>query len=265
MRTFHLHSDTPVTDAPLEGRRILVAGTVQGVGFRPWVYRMAQACAVRGRVRNDTSGVTIDVFGTRHAVSLFLDRLEHDAERPAAARIERLDTEPIPFEPAADFSIVQSGPGAVPRVSIPPDLATCPECLAEVHAPSNRRHGYPFTNCTNCGPRFTIVRTTPYDRPGTTMASFAMCPACQHEYDSVTDRRFHAQPNACPACGPRLDVRRADGRPFLTAAPIDDLARALREGLIVALKGLGGFQLACDATSNDAVARLRARKHRDEK
>ena len=265
MRIFHLHSDSRVADAPLEGRRIRVTGTVQGVGFRPWVYRLAQACAVRGRVRNDSSGVTIDAFGTAHAVSLLLDRLEQDVERPAAARIEGLDVDTIPYESAADFTIVQSASGDVPRVSIPPDLAICPECLAEIHDPADRRHGYPFTNCTNCGPRFTIVDTTPYDRPGTTMAAFTMCAACRHEYDSVADRRFHAQPNACPDCGPHLDIRRADGRPFRTAAPMEDLARALREGLIVALKGLGGFQLACDATSKDAVERLRARKHRDQK
>jgi hydrogenase maturation protein HypF len=265
VRIFHLHTDNRVADSALEGRRIRITGTVQGVGFRPWVYRIAQACGVGGRVRNDNSGVTIDAFGTSHAVGLFVDRLEHDVERPAAARIEALDLETIPFEAATDFTIVQSGSGDAPRVSIPPDLATCPECLAEVHDPANRRHGYPFTNCTNCGPRFTIVRTTPYDRPGTTMAAFAMCAECQREYESVADRRFHAQPNACPACGPRLDIRRPDGRPFRTAAPIEDLARALREGLIVALKGLGGFQLACDATSSAAVERLRARKHRDEK
>jgi hydrogenase maturation protein HypF len=217
VRTFHLHSDNRVADAALEGRRIRITGTVQGVGFRPWVYRIAQACDMRGRVRNDNSGVTIDAFGTSDALALFLDRLEHDVERPAAARIEALDLETIPYEAATDFTIVQSVSSDAPRVSIPPDLASCPECLSEVHDPANRRHGYPFTNCTNCGPRFTIVRTTPYDRPGTTMAAFAMCAACQREYESVADRRFHAQPNACPACGPRLDIRRPDGRPFRSA------------------------------------------------
>ena len=265
MRIFHLHTESRVTDAPLEGRRIRITGTVQGVGFRPWVYRLAQACGLRGRVRNDSRGVTIEAFGTAHAVRWFLDRLDHDGDPPAAARIEELDVETVPYEAAPDFTIVDSVAGEKPRLSIPPDLATCPACLAEIHDSSNRRHGYPFTNCTNCGPRFTIVRTTPYDRPGTTMAAFAMCPACRHEYDSVADRRFHAQPNACPECGPRLDIRRPDGHPFLTAAAIDDLGRGLREGLIIAVKGLGGFQLACDATSEAAVSRLRSRKHRDEK
>ena len=166
-----------------------------------------------------------------------------------------------------DFSIVSSasaGP-ADRSVSIPPDLATCDECLTEIHDPGNRRYHYPFTNCTNCGPRFTIVRTAPYDRPATTMSAFTMCADCQREYDDVADRRFHAQPNACPACVPRLDLRWADGAAAQSEDPIADVARALREGLIVAIKGIGGFQLACDATSETAVQRLRNRKKRDEK
>jgi hydrogenase maturation protein HypF len=176
-----------------------------------------------------------------------------------------MEAEPIAFEDAAEFAIVPSAASADPRVSIPPDLATCADCLAEIHDPSNRRYHYPFTNCTNCGPRFTIVRSAPYDRPATTMAAFTMCAICRREYGMVEDRRFHAQPNACPVCGPRLDVRDADGRPRVTPDPIGEAARALRDGLIVALKGIGGFQLACDATSEDAVQRLRQRKHRDEK
>lgn len=240
-------------------------GTVQGVGFRPWVYRVAQATAVTGRVRNDTAGVTIEAFGPTGALDAFVERLAHDAARPAAAVVDRMEAEPIAFEETRGFSIAPSAAATDPRVSIPPDLATCAECLAEVHDSSNRRHDYPFTNCTNCGPRFTIVRSAPYDRPATTMAAFPMCAACQREYDAVQDRRFHAQPNACPQCGPRLDMRAADGRPFRTADAIGDAARALREGLIVAIKGVGGFQLACDATSDAAVQRLRERKHRDEK
>jgi hydrogenase maturation protein HypF len=229
------------------------------------VYRVAQAEAIRGRVRNDNAGVTIEAFGTSAALQRFADRLAHDLSIPAAAVVEHVQTEPIDYEPASGFAIVASEAGDEARVSIPPDLASCPECVAEIHDPANRRYRYAFTNCTNCGPRFTIVRTTPYDRPGTTMAAFAMCPECQREYDDVGDRRFHAQPNACPSCGPQLDVRTADGRPFRTADPIDDVGRALREGLIVAVKGIGGFQLACDATSDSAVAKLRDRKRRDEK
>ena len=265
MRIFHPYSDARTSETPLQGRRIRITGTVQGVGFRPWVYRMAQADAIRGRVRNDNAGVTIEAFGTPPALAAFVERLAHDSSRPAAAVVEHLAAETIEYEPASGFAIVSSGAGDDARVSIPPDLATCPECFAEVHDPRNRRHGYAFTNCTNCGPRFTIVRTTPYDRPGTTMAAFAMCPACQREYDDVGDRRFHAQPNACPSCGPRLDLRSADGRPFRTAYATDDVGRALREGLIVAVKGIGGFQLACDATSEAAVKKLRDRKRRDEK
>ena len=251
--------------AALAGRRIRVQGIVQGVGFRPWVYRVARAAAVTGRVRNDTAGVTIEAFGSVGELDAFVERLAHDAARPAAAVIDHLEAEAIAYEPASDFSIEPSAAAAELRVSIPPDLATCPDCLGEVRDEADRRYRYPFTNCTNCGPRFTIVRTAPYDRPGTSMAAFAMCDACRREYEDPGDRRFHAQPNACPACGPRLEMRTAEGLPFRSADPIADAARALREGLILAVKGLGGFQLACDATSETAVRRLRDRKHRDEK
>ena len=249
----------------MTGRRIRVQGTVQGVGFRPWVYRVARDAAVTGRVRNDSAGVTIEAFGPAEALDTFVDRLAHDAARPAAAVIERLVEEAIAFEDAPAFSIDASAVTGDRHVSIPPDLATCPDCLAEIHDPADRRHRYPFTNCTACGPRFTIVRSAPYDRPATTMAAFLMCPACRREYASVDDRRFHAEPNACPVCGPRLDLRGADGRPIETDDLLGEAARSLRDGLIVAVKGIGGFQLACDATSEEAVARLRARKHRDEK
>jgi len=240
-------------------------GTVQGVGFRPWVYRLAHDVAVTGRVRNDTAGVTIEAFGPTATLDAFVDRLEHDNARPAAAAIERLEIEPIGYEQVAEFSIDASASADELRVSIPPDLATCPACLAEVHDPSDRRFAYPFTNCTNCGPRFTIVNAAPYDRPATTMARFEMCPACRHEYETVSDRRFHAQPNACADCGPRLDLLSAEGVSRGSVDPIGDAARALRDGQIVAVKGVGGFQLACDATSDEAIRTLRERKHRDEK
>jgi hydrogenase maturation protein HypF len=265
VRIFHGDGDGRLEGPAFAGRRIRVRGTVQGVGFRPWVYRVARASAVTGRVRNDTAGVTIEAFGAPRAIDAFVDRLEHDAARPPAAVVERIEAEGIPFESTTDFSIVSSGVAADPSVSIPPDLATCADCLAEIHDRGNRRFAYPFTNCTNCGPRFTIVHAAPYDRAQTAMAAFAMCPACQREYDEVGDRRFHAQPNACPACGPALDFRAADGTPLPAGDAIADAAAALRGGSIVAIKGIGGFQLACDATSDCAVARLRARKHRDEK
>ena len=216
MRIFSLDSrrfdDRGVAGASLAGRRIRMQGTVQGVGFRPWVYRVAQAAAVTGRVRNDTAGVTIEAFGPAGALDAFVERLAHDAARPAAAVVDRDRGRADRVRGGATGSrSCQSAASADPRVSIPPDLATCADCLAEIHDPANRRYRYPFTNCTNCGPRFTIVRSAPYDRPATTMAAFAMCAICQREYDMVEDRRFHAQPNACPACGPRLDLRGADG------------------------------------------------------
>ena len=244
------------------GRRIEVRGTVQGVGFRPWVYRLAREESIRGRVRNDGAGVTIEAFGTEAALARFVTRL--GSEAPPAARVLELTDQGIGVEPVPDFAIVASGDEGTKRVSIPPELATCPDCLAEVFDPADRRFRYAFTNCTNCGPRYTIVRDTPYDRAATTMAAFVMCPECQREYDDPLDRRFHAQPNACPACGPRL--RLLDGRG--SAVPgdaIPEAARALRAGRIVAVKGLGGYHLACDATSSAATSRLRERKQRDEK
>jgi len=265
VRIFHFDDGGRIQAAALAGRRIRVRGTVQGVGFRPWVYRVARASAVTGSVRNDTAGVTIEAFGAPGAIDAFVDRLEHDTARPVAAIVEGIDAEGIPFEAAAEFSIAPSRVARDPSVSIPPDLAVCAECLDEVHDRANRRYAYPFTNCTNCGPRFTIVHAAPYDRGRTTMAAFSMCAACQREYDDVGDRRFHAQPNACPACGPSLDLRGADGSPLRVFDILAAAAAALRDGLIVAIKGIGGFQLACDATSDVAVARLRARKHRDEK
>jgi hydrogenase maturation protein HypF len=237
------------------GRRIDIRGTVQGVGFRPWVYRLAHELGVHGRVKNDARGVTIDAFGEE--VDRFIDRLLH--EGPPASHIDELTTREIPIENVESFVIVGSDRRGDKRVAIPPDLATCDRCLAEIFDPRNRRYRYPFTNCTECGPRFTISRSVPYDRPMTTMAPFTMCPECAREYHDVHDRRFHAQPNACPACGPRLTLVGVDGFPLLESA-----AR-LRGGAILAIKGLGGYHLACDATSPSAVARLRARKRREAK
>jgi hydrogenase maturation protein HypF len=245
------------------GRRIEIRGVVQGVGFRPWVYRIAIEEGIAGRVRNDATGVTIDAFGAEGALEEFMRRLGDAA--PPAAVIDDVRSWPIPFEPIGAFSIVQSQGSAERRVTIPPDLATCPECASEIFDPANRRYRYPFTNCTNCGPRFTITRDVPYDRPATTMAPFHMCPACQREYDEVSNRRFHAQPNACPACGPWLQLMTPGGDLIVTDDPIEEVAAALAGGEIVAIKGLGGFHLACDATSSEAVQTLRVRKRRDEK
>jgi hydrogenase maturation protein HypF len=246
-----------------EGRRIAVTGTVQGVGFRPFVYRLAHETGVTGRVRNDAAGVIIEAFGPGAALDAFAARLVRD--RPPAAAIAEVRTETIPVEPVAAFTIVESAALSERRAAIPPDLATCPECLAEIADPANRRHGYPFTNCTSCGPRFTIALGAPYDRAATTMAGFRMCSECAREYGDVLDRRYHAQPNACAACGPRVRLLDGAGAPVEAADPLAQLGLALAAGRIAAVKGIGGYHLACDATSSEAVRTLRARKRREEK
>jgi hydrogenase maturation protein HypF len=246
----------------MTGRHIEIRGVVQGVGFRPWIYRLATEQGLAGSVCNDAAGVTIEAFGPEEAIDLFMRRL---AAPPPAAVIGDLRSWTIPVAAVDAFSILHSHEAAERRVSIPPDLATCPDCLSEVFDPGDRRYRYPFTNCTNCGPRFTITRGVPYDRPATTMAGFRMCSACAREYEDAGDRRFHAQPNACPACGPRLQLLEVDRTAVETADPIRTVAAALAAGRVAAIKGLGGFHLACDATSSAAVQRLRIRKRRDEK
>jgi hydrogenase maturation protein HypF len=246
-----------------DGRRIEVGGTVQGVGFRPWVYRVASQCGVAGRVSNAADGVTIEVFGNTEQLEQFVHDLGHDA--PPASRIETLTTRPLPFVDLPTFTIAPSVEGATRRVSIPPDLTTCPDCLGEMLNRKNRRHRYPFTNCTNCGPRYSIVRDVPYDRANTTMDRFALCPDCAREYRSPADRRFHAEPNACPACGPRLSALSFDGAALRVSDPLAFAVRTLNSQMIVAMKGIGGFHLVCDATSESAVNRLRQRKRRPAK
>lgn len=249
--------------ATVTGRRIRIRGIVQGVGFRPWVYRTAVGSGVTGRVLNDSSGVTIDAFGDPDALERFEAALQ--AAPPPAARITEFASAAIDAEPASVFVIVHSERSAHGRVSIPPELATCDECVAEILDPANRRYRYPFTNCTNCGPRFTIATDIPYDRAATTMAPFEMCGPCRRECEDVADRRFHAQPTACPVCGPKMTLHGRGGEALEVSDPVAAAAAELREGWIVAVKGLGGFHLACDATSNAAVDLLRQRKHRDEK
>lgn len=245
----------------IAGRRIEIRGTVQGVGFRPWVYRIAHELGVTGRVHNHARGVTVEAFGREDVLDRLIARLR---EPPPPARVRELIAEAVPAEPGEDFVIVHSAEQGPRALSIPPDLATCPACEREIRDPADRRHAYAFTNCTACGPRFTIATGVPYDRPATTMAPFAMCPACQREYDDPRDRRFHAQPNACPVCGPRLALWSPSGEP-IGGDPIAMAAQRLARGEIVAVKGLGGFHLACDATDDAALAMLRARKLRDEK
>ena len=230
--------------------RARVEGVVQGVGYRPFVYRLAGELGVDGWVLNDSRGVLVEAEGDGAVIDDFVARLASDA--PPLASVERVVPEDV--DPAGDagFRILDSGTGA-PDALIAADAATCADCLAEVLDPADRRHGYPFANCTNCGPRFTIVTRVPYDRPTTTMAGFRMCAACQAEYDDPDDRRFHAQPNACPDCGPQLSL------------PLAEVAKALDGGLIVAVKGLGGYHLACRADHEQAAAALRGRKHREDK
>lgn len=246
-----------------DGRRIEVRGIVQGVGFRPWVFRVAQSCGVAGRVSNGTAGVTIDVFGDTEQLDRFVRDLRVDP--PPASRIEALTARTLPFCALPAFTIAPSENGPLRRMSIPPDLATCPDCLAEVLDPGNRRYRYPFTNCTNCGPRYSIVRDVPYDRANTTMSRFRLCRDCEIEYQSPEDRRFHAEPNACPACGPRLSAHSSDGAALNVLDPLIFAARTVKAQMIVAVKGIGGFHLVCDATSELAVKRLRERKRRPAK
>src|SRR3954449_7637049 len=193
--------------------RVRVEGTVQGVGFRPYVYRLANELALGGYVLNDERGVLVEVEGDASAVERFVARLPSEA--PPLARVERVAREERSPSGISGFSIAASPAGCTPDAPVTADSATCPDCMAELFDPADRRYRYPFTNCTNCGPRFTIVRGIPYDRPFTTMAGFKMCPACQAEYDDPADRRFHAQPNACPECGPALRVLDADGNAAL--------------------------------------------------
>lgn len=248
---------------PAIGCHIEIRGIVQGVGFRPWVYQLAKRAGVTGSVRNDSSGVIIDAFGSDDSIERFVFDLGRNT--PPAALVRELVRTEIAFEEIPEFTIVKSREVEERNVSIPPDLATCNDCLEEILDPTNRRYHYAFTNCTNCGPRYTIVRDVPYDREKTTMASFPMCPACRAEYEDPLDRRFHAQPNACPACGPKLTALTPQGREIRTDDALQFAARTLRAQMIVAVKGLGGFHLACDATSPTSVTRLRERKRREAK
>ena len=245
------------------GLHIEIRGTVQGVGFRPFVYRVAQEEGVRGFVRNDSTGVTIEVFGPETVLESFCRRLRDSA--PPAAQVRDLRWQPIQVREAPGFVISPSAHAVERRVSIPADLGTCDTCLREVSDPRDRRHRYPFTNCTSCGPRFSIATDVPYDRGRTTMERFELCPECRREYEDPRDRRFHAEPNACPACGPRLWLLDSHGRELFAHDPLAAAVRALEQGRVVAVKGLGGYHLAADATSSAAVRGLRARKRRDAK
>ncbi len=244
-------------------RQIEVSGIVQGVGFRPYVYRLATGLHLAGIVRNTPAGVTIEVEGPAETVEDFVEHLP--AQAPPLARITSFAVHEVPCNGDRDFRIVHSQGREAVCTLISPDVAMCPDCLRELFDPADRRHHYPFINCTNCGPRFTIVRDIPYDRPSTSMAVFPMCPTCQSEYEDPLNRRFHAQPNACWECGPRVELWDKSGRRVQCRDPIVEAALGLHEGLVVAVKGLGGFHLAVDAANPAAVALLRERKRRVEK
>jgi len=235
----------------LQRRRFRARGVVQGVGFRPFVHRLAHAHHLTGFVLNDGSGVVIEAEGPPAELDAFAAELV--ATAPGLARVESLAAVPVAPRHEPAFAILESTEGGGEAAVIPPDVATCDDCLRELFDPADRRYRYPFLNCTQCGPRLTIVRSVPYDRARTTMQSFELCADCRREYEDPSDRRFHAEPIACPVCGPRLSM------------PLEDAVSILRDGGIVAIKGLGGYHLACDATDEAAVARLRARKRREEK
>ncbi|KAA0273183.1 MAG: carbamoyltransferase HypF [Acidobacteria bacterium] len=243
-----------------------VTGTVQGVGFRPYAYRLARSLGLAGFVRNDADAVAIEIEGDPGAVEEMLARLA--AEAPAPARVESVVSGPVAARGEDRFRIRGSRPVGGPSAPVPADVATCDACLAELRDPADRRYRYPFVNCTACGPRFTIVRSLPYDRANTTMSGFGMCDACRAEYEDPADRRFHAEPNACPACGPRARLLDRDGTGLRPDDRLDAVAAAaalLRAGAIVAIKGVGGWHLACRADDGEAVAELRRRKRRDTK
>jgi len=244
----------------LELARISARGVVQGVGFRPFVYQLAAKHSLKGWVCNTSEDVKIEVQGESEALERFLSELQDNA--PPLARIESISVTYHPPEDYQTFEIRHSVAEEGKYQLVSPDIATCQACLREVFSSEDRRYHYPFTNCTDCGPRFTIIEDIPYDRPKTTMRSFKMCRECQAEYDAPLDRRFHAQPNACPKCGPRLELLDARGNLVASSDAVAAASQLLRDGRIVAVKGLGGFLLACDATSEQAVALLRQRKRR---
>jgi hydrogenase maturation protein HypF len=274
-------STEPAAPAALQRRRLTIEGIVQGVGFRPFLHRLAEDLGLAGSVYNFTGGVQVEVEGSVSQVEAFIRRLPEEA--PPLAVIEKIAVETIPAQGSQAFVIVPSREEPGGPIFVSPDVATCGDCRRELFEPTDRRYRHPFINCTNCGPRFTIVRAVPYDRPNTSMAAFPMCPRCRAEYEDLDNRRYHAQPVACPECGPQLALRAPSGTGLQTCVPElpdhwsgdqchwtgDEALRQaqalLRQGRIVAVKGLGGFHLACDATNEEAVQLLRRRKGRAEK
>jgi hydrogenase maturation protein HypF len=252
----------------IKRRRISITGRVQGVGFRPAVYRIARSLELSGIVYNDTKGVTVELQGEADKIAEFIARLQSSPDKPPLAEITSCDAVDIPvIEAETEFVIESSDSHGTPLSQVTADIATCRDCLAEMADPEDFRYGYPFINCTNCGPRYSIVKTIPYDRPNTTMSVFQMCKKCAAQYKDVRDRRFHAQPVACTACGPQIQLTDNTGKTIITQTEeaIAETAKLLLAGKIVAIKGIGGFHLAVDALNDRAVKRLRRRKKRDHK
>ncbi|WP_457567303.1 carbamoyltransferase HypF [Desulfurobacterium sp.] len=244
--------------------KIFVTGTVQGVGFRPFVYRLATSLNLKGYVLNDTTGVIIEVEGTKDNVQDFLLRIEK--EKPSISKIYSMEYKILEDAGYKTFEIKKSTESGKVEVLVLPDLATCEECIKEMENPQDRRYRYPFINCTNCGPRYTIIEKLPYDRKNTTMKLFKMCPECEREYNDPADRRFHAQPNACPVCGPHVWLADKNGKLIAKKDEAIKLTvKLIKEGKILAVKGLGGFHLVCDASNEETVKKLRERKNREEK
>jgi len=253
----------PQFPAVIRRTRYLFTGIVQGVGFRPFIYRTARKYGLAGWVQNRADGVWAEVEGRPEDVNAFLDDVIHRPPPLAEVAVGRF-TDVLPKE-EGDFRILESEGGTQRKVHISPDIAVCDDCLAELFNPADRRQRYPFINCTNCGPRLTIINDIPYDRARTSMACFPMCPVCRQEFDDPDNRRFHAEPNACPACGPRLQLLDKEGQSVTTDDPLRETGAALKRGEIMAIKGLGGFHLAVDAANEKAVQELRTRKLREEK
>ena len=247
----------------LQGARIHITGVVQGVGFRPFVYSLAIRLKLTGWVRNTSAGVDIEVDGPPEALTEFIEALRQ--ETPPLARIDDMHVEERAPDGFSTFEIVHSAAIKDAFQPISPDVSLCEDCRRELQDPKDRRYGYPFINCTNCGPRFTIIEDIPYDRSKTTMAPFIMCPDCAAEYENPLDRRFHAQPVACPVCGPNVWLEENGKKLAEREDAIRAVRQALRSGKVVAVKGLGGFHLACDASNTEAVATLRRRKLRVDK
>ena len=243
--------------------RYLFSGVVQGVGFRPFIYRMATRHSLSGFVQNRPDGVVVEVEGSANAIHSFMSSV--NKEPPPLADISGISSEEVEIKNDKAFRIIESEAGGPGNVHITPDIATCGDCLKELFDTADRRFHYPFINCTNCGPRLTIIKDIPYDRINTSMSCFPMCPLCQEEYENPADRRFHAEPNACPACGPSLKLLDEKGNPLSDRDPLKRAIELLLSGYVIAIKGLGGFHLAVDAANDEAIKRLRSRKFREEK